>query len=154
MAHKTLINGTAYEISGGKTLVGGTAYSIKNGKTLVGGTAYGVEFAKLVTTLILHLIVTGEAILYTTDAGTYTYTTTSSNPKIVVSSDGGMVLAYFGEDAWADANMLEGGGEYRLFSSAGGYCNGFATSENGSPEFYYKELTAGETYELWAEVYL
>lgn len=44
MAHKTLIGGTAYEISGGKTLVDGTAYSIKNGKTLVGGTAYEVGF--------------------------------------------------------------------------------------------------------------
>jgi hypothetical protein len=45
MAHKTLINGTAYSISGGKTLVNGTAYSIKNGKTLVDGTAYGINFA-------------------------------------------------------------------------------------------------------------
>lgn len=44
MAHKTLIGGTAYEISGGKTLVGGTAYEIKNGKTLVGGTAYEISF--------------------------------------------------------------------------------------------------------------
>lgn len=44
MAHKTLINGTAYEISGGKTLVNGTAYEIKNGKTRVGGTAYEVGF--------------------------------------------------------------------------------------------------------------
>ena len=46
MAHKTLIGGTIYEISGGKTLVGGTAYSIKNGKTLVGGTAYEVGFKR------------------------------------------------------------------------------------------------------------
>ena len=45
MAHRTLINGTAYEIAGGKTLVGGTAYSIDKGKTLVGGTAYEVGFA-------------------------------------------------------------------------------------------------------------
>lgn len=44
MAHKTLVGGTAYEISGGKTLVNGTVYNIKNGKTLVGGTAYEVGF--------------------------------------------------------------------------------------------------------------
>ena len=44
MAHKALIGGTAYEISGGKTLIDGTAYSIKNGKTLVDGTAYEVAF--------------------------------------------------------------------------------------------------------------
>lgn len=42
MAHKTLIGGTSYEISGGKTLVDGTAYSISGGKTLVGGTAYKI----------------------------------------------------------------------------------------------------------------
>lgn len=52
MAHKTLIGGTAYEVSGSKTLIGGTAYSIKNGKTLVDGTAYEVGFAKIVTITI------------------------------------------------------------------------------------------------------
>lgn len=44
MAHKTLVNGTSYEIGGGKTLVNGTAYSISGGKTLVGGTAYEIGF--------------------------------------------------------------------------------------------------------------
>lgn len=44
MSHKTMIDGVAYEISGGKTLIGGTAYSIDKGKTLVGGTAYEVGF--------------------------------------------------------------------------------------------------------------
>ena len=46
MAHKALIGGAAYEISGGKTLVGGTAYSIDKGKTLVGGTGYDVSFGE------------------------------------------------------------------------------------------------------------
>lgn len=53
MAHKTLIGGTAYEISGGKTLVNGTAYSIKNGKTLVDGTAYEVGFRPAVATITI-----------------------------------------------------------------------------------------------------
>lgn len=47
MAHKTLIDGTAYEITGGKTLVGGTAYGISGGKTLVGGTAYDISFGEV-----------------------------------------------------------------------------------------------------------
>ena len=42
MAHKTLIDGTAYEVSGGKTLIGGTAYNIKAGRTLVDGTGYDI----------------------------------------------------------------------------------------------------------------
>lgn len=44
MSHKTMIDGVAYEISGGKTLIDGTAYSIKNGKTLVDGTAYEIRW--------------------------------------------------------------------------------------------------------------
>ena len=52
MAHKTLIGGTAYEISGGRTLINGTAYSIKNGKTLAGGTAYEVGFTETVDVYI------------------------------------------------------------------------------------------------------
>ena len=47
MAHKTLISGTAYDITGGKTLVSGTSYSVKNGKVLIGGTAYDISFKKL-----------------------------------------------------------------------------------------------------------
>lgn len=46
MSHKTLVNGTVYEVGGGKTLIDGVAYSIDKGKTLVGGTAYEVGFAK------------------------------------------------------------------------------------------------------------
>lgn len=44
MAHKTLIDGTAYDIKGGRTLVDGTEYSIKGGKTLIDGTGYDVNF--------------------------------------------------------------------------------------------------------------
>lgn len=53
MAHKTLINGTSYEISGGKTLVNGTAYSIDKGKTLVGGATYNIDFVVLMYTFNL-----------------------------------------------------------------------------------------------------
>ena len=45
MAHKTLVNGTAYEVKGGKCLVNGTVYSIKKGRTLIGGTGYDITFA-------------------------------------------------------------------------------------------------------------
>lgn len=43
--HKTLINGTAYEVTGGKCLVNGTVYSIKKGRTLIGGTGYDIKFS-------------------------------------------------------------------------------------------------------------
>lgn len=43
--HKTLVNGTAYDVKGGKCLVNGTVYSIKKGRTLIGGTGYDITFA-------------------------------------------------------------------------------------------------------------
>lgn len=46
MAHKTLISGTAYSVTGGRELIGGTGYGCKAGKTLIGGTAFTVPFAK------------------------------------------------------------------------------------------------------------
>lgn len=42
--HKTLVNGTVYEVKGGKCLVNGTVYSIKKGRTLIAGTGYDITF--------------------------------------------------------------------------------------------------------------
>lgn len=44
-AHKTLINGTAYTVKGGKCLVNGTVYNILKGRTLINGTGYDITFA-------------------------------------------------------------------------------------------------------------
>ena len=44
MAHKTLVNGTDYEVNGGKCLVNGTSYDIKKGRTLINGTGYDITF--------------------------------------------------------------------------------------------------------------
>ena len=46
MAHKTLVGGTAYNITGGKSLVSGTAYDIKGGRTLISGTGYDIKFSR------------------------------------------------------------------------------------------------------------
>lgn len=45
MAHKTLIGGTAYDISGGKAMVSGTGYAKKKGRVLVNGTGYDIPFS-------------------------------------------------------------------------------------------------------------
>lgn len=44
MSHKTRVNGTTYDVKGGKCLIGGTGYGIKKGKTLIGGTGYDIAF--------------------------------------------------------------------------------------------------------------
>lgn len=49
MAHKTFVNGTAYEVKGGKCLVNGTSYDIKKGRTLINGTGYDITFQSAVT---------------------------------------------------------------------------------------------------------
>lgn len=51
MGHKTLVGGTAYDISGGKVVVGGTAYGIKKGRTLVDGTGHDISFIKTMNDL-------------------------------------------------------------------------------------------------------
>lgn len=56
MAHKTLINGTAYNIKGGRDLIGGTGYSKKNGKVLIDGTVYAIEFVKKLRITIVNAI--------------------------------------------------------------------------------------------------
>lgn len=43
-AHKTLVNGTVYDVKSGKCLVNGTVYSIKKGRTLIGGTGTEIKF--------------------------------------------------------------------------------------------------------------
>lgn len=42
--HKTLVNGTAYTVQGGKCMVGGTVYNILKGRTLIDGTGYDITF--------------------------------------------------------------------------------------------------------------
>lgn len=47
-AHKTLINGTAYTVKGGKCMVGGTVYNILKGRTLIGGTGWDITLPSAV----------------------------------------------------------------------------------------------------------
>ena len=65
MAHKTLISGTSYSVTGGRELIGGTGYDCKAGKTIIGGTAFTVPFSKGIP---LSTITPG-AILYLNESG-------------------------------------------------------------------------------------
>ena len=47
MAHKTIVNGTVYEVKGGKCLVNGTSYDIKKGRTLINGTGEDIVFSSV-----------------------------------------------------------------------------------------------------------
>ena len=98
MAHKTLIGGTAYEITGGNTIVNGTAYSIKNGKTLVNGTAYEVEFVSIIEFKV------GSSV-YTANKGmTWTEYAVATNYADFRASDGSQVMTYSGFPVWYDSS--------------------------------------------------
>lgn len=45
--HKTLIDGTEYEMQSGRVLIDGTGYEIKSGRTLIDGTGYNIGFTKV-----------------------------------------------------------------------------------------------------------
>lgn len=61
--HKTLIDGTGYEIKSGRVLIAGTGYGIKKGRTLIGGTGYDIKFAtpigELLTGTVVYMNVDG-----------------------------------------------------------------------------------------------
>lgn len=48
---KALIDGTSYDIKGGKALIDGTSYSIKKGRTLIDGIGYDIMFGTPVSGL-------------------------------------------------------------------------------------------------------
>ena len=77
MAHKTLVNGTAYEVKGGKCLVNGTVYSIKKGRTLIGGTGYDITFQSAVT-----IPVKGDLITMNLDGTSRLYRVLSVNGNV------------------------------------------------------------------------
>lgn len=120
MGHKTLIGGTAYEISGGKTLVNGTAYSIDKGKTLVGGTAYEVGFGKDVTITFVEPAVrqyNSEIARVTIDGVVYDG---SSFDSIAVKA-GTIIECYILVENTTTAGAIKVDGEYKVKNQTGTY---------------------------------
>lgn len=101
MAHKTLISGTAYSVTGGRELIGGTGYGCKAGKTLIGGTAFAVKFSDGLTWIINEspkIMVFEQAIDFTSNGKKFDYfmITAGSRPSIVYSyGPGDIWYAYF-----------------------------------------------------------
>ncbi len=46
VAHKTMVNGTQYEVSRGKMIKDGTVYAVVDGRTMVDGTVYKITFER------------------------------------------------------------------------------------------------------------
>lgn len=96
--HNTLIDGTAYEIDGGRVLIGGTAYSIDKGKTMVDGTVREIAFSSPIT---VNITGKGNATYayVTVDGVTYTKAAT------LEVNQGATIIAYVKTTA---SNMIDG----------------------------------------------
>ena len=105
MAHKAKVNGTVYEIAGGKTSVNGTGYDIKNGRTLVGGTGYEIS----VRSTIGNLPVGSSVFLNVNDVSTEFLVVHQGNPDAAIydsSCDGTWVMMkdIYTSRAWHSSN--------------------------------------------------
>lgn len=112
MAHKTLIGGTAYEISGGRTLVNGTGYSIDKGRTLVGGTAYEVGFevgfektaiVRLMSNTFTEIYYAEASVFYRTPDGGTGYLSTAGEYELPIGTIITCSLRWNGKDM---ANLI------------------------------------------------
>lgn len=88
MAHKTLVNGTSYDITGGRTLIDGTGYDISKGRTLVSGTGYDIRFLPPVGTPLENF--TWEQIDYISASGLgSTYFSVGDRKSVYLSGTAG-----------------------------------------------------------------
>lgn len=135
MAGKTLIGGTAYEISGGKTLIGGTAYSIAGGKTLVGGTAYDISFG-----VDLAELFRGMTVLKVTGNGGPAKSYVAINPEEYISVGGIGYFIAFKHGYLTITKVISG-------SSSITYLYGSENGEAGIEyDGYYKEFCTQSSY--------
>lgn len=103
--HKTLINGTAYTVQGGKCMVGGTVYDIKKGRTLIDGTGWDITFPSTLT-----MPVKGDLITMNLDGTDRLYRVLKivDGTTVEVLSMGGVSLQYFsyqGDGKYADSKL-------------------------------------------------
>lgn len=120
MGHRTRINGTGYDVTGGKTRINGTGYSISNGRTRINGTGYDISFG-------------GKKIYFTAStntgySGTYTAEEGMTWREFIGSStynpdgefaEGGMGVTYHDASMFKDyapvypTDVIVDGGDYR-----------------------------------------
>lgn len=121
MAHKTLINGTAYEVNGGRTLINGTGYNIVSGKTLIGGTAYEIGIKSRQWQRYELEIVPGAYTITGVNSGTDNYTSLVSK-KVYASYSFSADAGFYGTGTSATATSSN-------YSSYVGY---YAINDNES----------------------
>ena len=144
MAHKTLIGGTAYDITGGRTLIGGTAYSITKGRTLIGGTGYDIKFTaspmQAFCELMAAATISWRAGRNSSSTGAVSNSFGISYPVWVLS----MFNGYYSFTKYTDANT-----KTVIYQSSASYGNVY----NDGSAFRYSHTGASSTNVYGAELF-
>lgn len=106
MAHKTLIDGTAYEIGGGRVKVGGTGYKISAGKTMFKGTGFDISFAGTPTGWLLNKIISVPSseisLRFLSNSAAFVAIAKSGRNLQYKKTNGTLVTVYNGLSAWTN----------------------------------------------------
>lgn len=158
MSHKTLVNGTAYEVKGGKCLVNGTVYSIKKGRTLIGGTGYDITFGPKKYTI--NLTLTKETNKELSNSLRYVYIGSKSgerhSPEDIFDIEDGIKLV-----VEAGSFYSSGKGRCKIFLDGKSVAQGgskrnaeytFTPASNCTIEFVHKYLPSADA--VYAEAYI
>lgn len=106
MAHKTLVDGTAYEISGGNVKVGGTGYKLSAGKTMFKGTGFNISFAGVPIGWLLNTVIrvpsSAIALRFVSNETAFVRIQKSGTNLLYMEQNGTHVTVYRGLNGWTN----------------------------------------------------
>ena len=106
MAHKTLVDGTAYEISGGIVKVGGTGYKLSAGKTMFKGTGFNISFVGVPIGWLLNKVIrvpsSAIALRFVSNETGFVSIRNSNNNLLYMKPDGTLVTVYDHLKGWTN----------------------------------------------------
>ena len=109
MAHKTLIDGTAYAVKGGRDLIAGTGYAKKQGKTLIDGTEHAILFDIPMSTItpgaILYMNESGSPVPFYIAKHDYESGLNGAGRTLVVRKDCYNDCAFMGSNSYANSGL-------------------------------------------------
>lgn len=106
MAHKTLVDGTAYEISGGIVKVDGTGYKLSAGKTMFKGTGFNIYFAGDPIGWLLNTVInvpsSAITLRFVSNETAFVRIQKSSRNLLYMKVNGALVTVYSGLNGWTN----------------------------------------------------
>ena len=106
MAHKTLVDGTAYEISGGIVKVDGTGYKLSAGKTMFNGTGFNISFVGVPIGWLFNIVINVPSsainLRFISNETAFIRIQKSSKNLLYMKVDGTLVTVYSGLKGWTN----------------------------------------------------